>query len=142
MKSIQIVLIIALIVPSAFATAQENLLFLFNQDTSSCDIDFTPSTSIAAIELFAKCFVYQSPEVEAQQALQIKNIDFKNLPILIDTQTQFISLQNKIKEPLIQFGNYEYDYLNNSVNNPAFFEATRNSVLSAAYVISPGVPTF
>jgi hypothetical protein len=142
MKSIKIALIIALIVPSAFATAQENLLFLFKQDASSCDIDFTPSTSIAAIELFAKCFVYQSPELEAQQALQIKDIDFKNLPKLTDTETQFVSLQSKIKEPLIQFGNYEYGYLNNSVNNPAFFEATRNSVLSAAYVIAPGIPEF
>nr|WP_152556400.1 hypothetical protein [Nonlabens ulvanivorans] len=83
--------------------------------------------------------IFLSNPVPLQQSpqLQIDKIDFSNTsPVLINNE--FPTIFNTNNEPFFQFGDYTPEFLNKKVNNLAFFEATRNSVLSAGY--TNGVP--
>jgi hypothetical protein len=141
MKKFQsnLVLVFLLFSSIAFAQLEYNEAILI--EDNSCEIKFQPSTTIADLESFAKCFVYKSPEVVAQTTLQTNQIDFKNLPLLLTNQ-EFPTLQNTNRTPFLVFGEYDDFYANARTNNLAFFEANRNAVMSAGNVNFPGVPIF
>ncbi|AGC75518.1 hypothetical protein LX97_00214 [Nonlabens dokdonensis] len=121
--------------------SQNNATTLPFIEESTCKINFEPTTTVADLELFAKCFVYQSPEVAAQSTIKNDQINFRKLPLLI-TNGEFPTVQNSFRQPLILFGEYEPEFVNTRTNNLAFFEANRNSVLSAGYSVFLPEPIF
>jgi hypothetical protein len=112
----------------------------FTQD-ESCEINFVPSTTIADLELFAKCYVHKSPSLTAQSTLQTKQINFEKLALVVTNQ-EFPTIQNTYRQTFLFFGEFEPSYANMKTNNIAFFEATRNTVLNVGNLIYPGVPIF
>jgi type III secretory pathway component EscR len=141
MRNINAGLLSVLLVISSLAYAQQNAAVSFTLQEASCEINFIPSTTIADLELFAKCFVYTSIEVTAQSTLQNDQINFRNLP-LIPSDHQFPTMQNTYRQEILALGEYDNFFANAKTNNLAFFEANRNSILSAGHVNFPGVPIF
>lgn len=141
MKSLQRVLVFILMCGSSMAFAQQEFIEKAASIDISCEINFVPTTSIADLESFAKCFVNKSAELMAQTTLQTSKINFKELPLLLTNQ-EFPTLQNTYRTPFLVFGEYDEFFANAKTNNLAFFEANRNSVLSAGNVNFPGVPIF
>ncbi len=65
-------------------------------------------------------------------SVNTNQIDFSTLPVLAPNN-EFPTIYNTNKEPFIQLGDYDVEFLNKRANNNAFYEATRNTVLSAGY---------
>lgn len=141
MRSLQIILVLIFTCSTSFIFAQEQINKEISAIDKSCEIRFQPSTTIADLESFARCFVYKSPEVQAQKKLQTNQIDFKKLPLLLTNQ-EYPTIQNTYRTPFLVFGEYDDFYANARTNNLAFFEANRNAVMSAGNVNFPGVPIF
>lgn len=141
MRKLQSVLVVIFTCCSSLAFAQQEINETVVIGEKSCEINFQPSTTIADLESFAKCYVYKSPEVTAQTTLQTNQINFKKLPLL-RTNQEFPTLQNTYRTPFLVFGEYDNFYANAKTNNLAFFEANRNAVMSAGNVNFPGVPIF
>ena len=137
LKKVYVLIFIALV--GIKGISQNNATTLPFTNETSCEINFEPTTTDADLELFAKCFVYKSPEVAAQSTIKSDQINFNKLPLLI-TNGEFPTVQNSFRQPLVLFGEYEPEFINTRTNNLAFFEANRNSVISAGYVIYPSIP--
>ncbi len=121
--------------------SQNNATTLPFINEATCDINFEPTISVADLELFAKCFVYKSPEVTAQSTIKNNQINFRKLPLLI-TNDEFATVENSYREPLIFFGEYDFEFANSKTNNLAFFEANRNSVMASGFSIFLPEPIF
>ncbi|QJP33151.1 hypothetical protein F0365_01355 [Nonlabens sp. Ci31] len=141
MRNLKAALISVFLVLNSFVFAQRQTIDSFPLQDASCEINFKPSTTVADLESFAKCFVYRSPTVTAQSTLQNNQINFSKLPLLLTNQ-EFPTMQNTYRQSFLVFGEYDNFFANAKTNNLAFFEANRNTVMSAGNVNYPGVPNF
>ncbi|MEN8815531.1 MAG: hypothetical protein ABF274_01495 [Nonlabens sp.] len=131
MKVSQFTLLFVFTMISGFAFAQQELLKTPISTDLSCEINFVPTTSIADLEFFAKCYVYKTPEVNVQSTIMNDQINFKQLPLLVP-QHEFPTQQNVYRQTFF-LGAFDQDFANAKTNNVAFFEANRNSVMGTAF---------
>lgn len=132
---------LAIILFGSFIQAQqlENQTAFLNKD--ACLIEFKASPLNIDLEQFVRCYKPQVPVIAAQNSLQINQINFRKLPLLVPSQ-EFPTMQNSYRESFLRLGEYDNSFANAKTNNLAFFEANRNTVMGSAFVISPVGPQF
>ncbi|MEO9954187.1 hypothetical protein [Nonlabens sp.] len=141
MKVSKITSLIICLFISAFMFAQHNLLQEIPVEKDACDVNFKSSITTSDLELFAKCISNKSSLEVVQSTLLTDQIDFEKLPSLLGSE-EFPTIQNINPDAFIELGNYNSTFINMKTNNLAFFEASRNSILSAGYTDYTGVPNF
>ncbi|WP_405369676.1 hypothetical protein [Nonlabens sp. Asnod2-A12] len=143
MKASKIASFIICLFISAFMFAQHNLLQDIPVKKDSCDINFKSSITTSDLELFAKCFTQETITFTTQSKLQTDKIDFSNPANLYYLSLEKpLNTQEVYNKPFFVLGDYNRFGVAFKNNNLAFFEANRNSILSAGYTDYTGVPNF
>lgn len=128
---------------STFMFAQHNLLQEIPVKQDACDVNFKSSITTSDLELFAKCFTQESITFTTQSKLQTDKIDFSDPANLYYLSLEKpLNTQEVYNEPFFILRDYNRFGVAFKNNNLAFYEANRNSVLSAGYVSYSGVPNF
>ena len=128
---------------STFMFAQHKLSQEISVKKDTCVVNFKSSITTSDLELFAKCFTQETITFTTQSKLQTDKIDFSNPANLYYLSLEEpLNTQTVYNEPFFIFRDYNRFGVAFKNNNLAFFEANRNSVLSAGYTDYTGVPNF
>lgn len=134
-------IVVALILVGSLGYSQQLGSDLNYLKENTCLIDFKARTINLDLEEFVKCYEVKLPVNAAQSNLQVQDVNFKKLPLLVPNH-EFPTMQNSYRESFLRIGEYENSFANARTNNLAFFEANRNSVMGTGFSISTPQPTF
>lgn len=133
MKTLKLLCFFLLFLATTMVTAQQarlNVSALFDPSYGSI---FDPNITYSIPATFAN---FNTAKATNQQFIYVtvntNQIDFSKTPLLAPNN-QFPTIYNTNKEPFIQLGDYDTEFLNKRDNNRAFYEATRNTIISSGY---------
>lgn len=104
-------------------------------NSSSCEINFTPSITTTDLELFVKQYnATCANPLEVDLILKTDQVNFRRLPSVYDPSQDVIPSQhNYYQSPSLQIGNYSDFQGRFQWSNLAFYEANRSSIMSSGY---------